>query len=104
MILLRYSRKYCESYLSNVTRYFYFVTEQYWTYNHAAELNSFSQSGNYWAYTKIGLWVMTRIGLRSVPSELAKISYEFPCTQVLQSVAHQTKISVVYKALCTYAA
>jgi hypothetical protein len=30
MILLRYSRKYCESYLSNVTRYFYFVTEQHW--------------------------------------------------------------------------
>jgi hypothetical protein len=27
MILLRYSRKYCESYLSNVTRYF--VTEQH---------------------------------------------------------------------------
>jgi hypothetical protein len=30
MILLRYSRKYCKSYLSNVTRYFYFVTEQHW--------------------------------------------------------------------------
>ena len=63
MNLLRYSKKYCESYLSNVTRYFYFVTEQHCLFavyiDSVIEKITASEFGCEINWAKVGILVYT---------------------------------------------